>query len=48
MSENMLLVISIFVFSMLAIGLFLTVLEFRHGKPAADAEKAKAREAAEE
>lgn len=46
MSQNMLLGLSIFVFTMLAIGLVLTVLEFKHGKPAIDAEKARARDSA--
>ncbi len=47
MSENMLLWTAIFVFAMLAIGLALTVLEFRYGQPKRQAEEARAKRSAE-
>ncbi len=47
MSENMLLWVAIFVFAMLAIGLVLTILEFRYGQPRREADAARAKENAE-
>ena len=44
MSENTLLWLAIFVFVMLAIGLFLTVLEFRYGQPRLQADEARGKE----
>lgn len=44
MSENMLLWVAIFVFAMLAIGLVLTILEFRYGQPRREADAARAKE----
>ena len=41
MSENTLLWVAIFVFAMLAIGLALTILEFRYGQPRREAEEAR-------
>lgn len=47
MSESMLLWVAIFVFAMLAIGLVLTILEFRYGQPRREADKARSNERAE-
>jgi len=44
MSESMLLWLAIFVFAMLAIGLVLTILEFRYGQPRREADAARAKE----
>jgi hypothetical protein len=46
MSENVLLWLAIFVFAMLAIGLVLTILEFRYGQPRREADEARAKERA--
>jgi len=47
MSGNMLLWVAIFVFTMLAIGLVLTILEFRYGQPRRQADEARAKQRAE-
>jgi len=47
MSENMLLWVAIFVFAMLAIGLVLTILEFRYGQPRREAEEARRKDGTE-
>lgn len=46
MSENMLLWVAVFVFTMLAIGLGLTILEFRYGQPRREANEARSKEKA--
>ena len=47
MSESMFLWVAIFVFAMLAIGLVLTILEFRYGQPHREAEETRIKERAE-
>ena len=47
MSDNMFLWVAIFVFAMLAIGLALTILEFRYGQPRRQADEARAKELSE-
>jgi hypothetical protein len=44
MNEGMLLWVAIFVFAMLAVGLVLTILEFRYGQPRRQADAARAKE----
>jgi len=44
MNESMLLWVAIFVFAMLAVGLVLTILEFRYGQPRRQADAARAKE----
>lgn len=44
MSENMLFWVAAFVFTMLAIGLGLTILEFRYGQPRREDDEARRKE----